>query len=496
MSYILILTFSLFALGACGDKHTETPATEANITFGTAAVIFDYKAGSQTISVTADSDWGVSSPADWCTVSPSGGISGTSTLKITVAENQADTLRSTQLVFKSGSKYKRLDIKQNYKVEEVEIADSQFKSYLLANFDTDKDGLLSTVEAAAVAEMSPKGLGISSLGTLASFKSLKKLDCSNNALTAIDLSNVTRLTSLICSGNSLSELNIRLNQSLVELDCRNNPLTTIYVWNAFKAPAAFLIPAGAHYVEPDIDIPAGYKLVWQDEFNTTGHSMPDTGNWWYETGAGGWGNNELQNYVSGRQGQDTLAMVSDGTLKIIAKKIGSTVYSIRMNTNLGWTYGRFEARLKLPKGKGTWPAFWMMPKTFTSWPYDGEIDIMEEVGYNPNYVSASIHCMAYNHTIGTQKTAQKYVSGAQDDFHVYAVVWSDDSIEAYIDGIKYFIFPNDKTGDRNTWPFDAPFYLKLNLAWGGNWGGAQGVDESALPATYEVDYVRVFQKIE
>ena len=249
-------------------------------------------------------------------------------------------------------------------------------------------------------------------------------------------------------------------------------------------------------MEPEIPTPAGYRLVWQDEFNEAGETMPSTAKWWYETGDGGWGNNELQDYVSGKYGSERLALVSNGTLKITAKKIDGKVRSIRMNTNEGWTYGYFEARLKLPAGKGTWPAFWMMPKNFKTWPGDGEIDIMEEVGYNPNRVSSSIHCNAYNHGIGTQKTNEILIATAQTEFHTYAVEWTEDYLKFYFDGQLHFTFTNDKKGDYNTWPFFNPFYLKLNLAWGGNWGGAQGIDESCLPAVYEVDYVRVFKKIE
>lgn len=244
-------------------------------------------------------------------------------------------------------------------------------------------------------------------------------------------------------------------------------------------------------VDPNIKVPEGYKLVWNDEFN---EGTEPGGEWWYETGAGGWGNNELQNYVAGYQGTDQLASVKDGILTITAKKIGSTVYSIRMNTNKSWKYGYFEARLKLPTGKGTWPAFWMMPKNFTAWPADGEIDIMEEVGYRPNYVSSAIHCTSYNHSIGTEKTKEVYLPSAQTEYHVYALEWTEDYIRTYVDGVELFYFANDKKGNKDTWPFNAPFYLKLNLAWGGNWGGAQGVDEAALPATYQIDYVRVFQK--
>jgi beta-glucanase (GH16 family) len=246
-------------------------------------------------------------------------------------------------------------------------------------------------------------------------------------------------------------------------------------------------------------VPSGYNLVWQDEFNNGRlndgkAAMPNTSEWYYETGANGWGNNELENYIAGVQGRDTCAAIFDGSLKIIARKVGNQVFSIRMNTKKSWQYGYFEARLKLPVGKGTWPAFWMLPMNFQNWPDDGEIDIMEEVGYRPNWVSASIHCKAYYHSIGTQKTAEKLVPTAQSDFHVYAVEWTEDYIRGFIDGERYFTFTNDKNGNKNTWPFNVPFYLKLNLAWGGDWGGAQGVDESALPATYEIDYVRVYQK--
>lgn len=135
----------------------------------------------------------------------------------------------------------------------------------------------------------------------------------------------------------------------------------------------------------------------------------------------------------------------------------------------------------------------MMPVNVKCWPEDGEIDIMEEVGHEPNIVLSTIHCAAYNHTLGTQKSGNRSLPTAQAEFHVYAVEWTDDFIKGYVDGECYFTFMNDKAGDRNTWPFDSPFYIKLNLAWGGNWGGAKGVDETSLPAIYEIDYVRVYQ---
>ncbi len=271
----------------------------------------------------------------------------------------------------------------------------------------------------------------------------------------------------------------------------------VYVKSGATSTEATVTQAAAEKpdptAEPESDVPAGYSLVWEENFNSG--SVPDTNKWWYETGAGGWGNHEIQNYVACTTPTgEKMAYLEDGKLNIKCAKISGTVYSIRMNTNDSWTYGWFEARLKLPTGKGTWPAFWMMPKNYTAWPDDGEIDIMEEVGVNPNYVSSSIHCKAYYHSIGTQKTKERYLAGAQDDFHIYALEWTEDYIRTYVDGEKLFEFDNDGTGNKDTWPFNAPFYLKLNLAWGGDWGGWDGVDESCLPATYQIDYVRVFQK--
>ncbi|MDR2101333.1 MAG: glycoside hydrolase family 16 protein [Treponema sp.] len=240
-----------------------------------------------------------------------------------------------------------------------------------------------------------------------------------------------------------------------------------------------------------IRVPEGYSLVWSDEFNDektlSGHE------WRFETGKTGWGNNELQNYVAGF-GEDTAALVKGGILKITAKNRGNEVISARINTQRSWLYGYFEARLKLPEGKGTWPAFWMLPENFVTSPDDGEIDIMEAVGYEPGWVHASIHSKTFTNATGQPKSGKKYIPTAQSDFHVYAVEWTPDFIKGYADNELYFEFFNDHRGNRDTWPFNQPFYLKLNLAWGGNWGGYEGIDESCLPAVYEIDYVRVYQK--
>lgn len=246
-------------------------------------------------------------------------------------------------------------------------------------------------------------------------------------------------------------------------------------------------------------VPKGYQLVWQDEFNDKREqegkpAMPNSAKWWYETAEPGWVNNELQTYVEGVFEGDTVAAIYDGTLKITAKKKGNRVISARLNTTESWTYGYFEAKLKVPGGKGTWPAFWMMPQHFNSWPADGEIDIMEYVGYRPNVVQSSVHTTAYNHVNRTEKTATKSISNAETEFHVYALEWTADYIKGFVDGEEYFHFDNDGQNNKDTWPFYKPFYLKLNLAWGGDWGGSQGIDENKLPAIYEIDYVRVYQK--
>ena len=240
--------------------------------------------------------------------------------------------------------------------------------------------------------------------------------------------------------------------------------------------------------------PDGYSLVWNDEFDS-GTEL-NAADWTHEVKPSGWVNHELQNYVNHKTPEGRLVTeVRNGKLRITALKENGKIYSGRVyaKVNSGWTYGYIEASIKLPKGKGTWPAFWMMPVNFHSWPADGEIDIMEEVGYHPNYVSSSLHANAHVHSNGTQVTHEMLCEGAEDDFHTYAILWTAQNITTYVDGKLQLSYNNRGLG-RDDWPYEDPFYVILNLAWGGDWGGAQGVDESALPATMEVDYVRVFQK--
>ena len=246
--------------------------------------------------------------------------------------------------------------------------------------------------------------------------------------------------------------------------------------------------------------PAGYTLVWNDEFDNG--SELNSQDWTHEVQKDHWVNNELQNYVNHKSPDGKLVTeVKNGTLRINCFKENGKVYSGRVYAKVreGWQHGYFEARIKLPKGKGTWPAFWMMPVNndwgTNPWPMCGEIDIMEEVGTVPNEVSSSIHTQDYNHTKNTQKTHAMTIKNAEGEFHTYALLWTADEMTTYVDGTVQLNVKKSVLGSgHNQWPFHYPFYLILNLAWGGDWGGMNGVDESALPITMEVDYVRVFQK--
>lgn len=240
-----------------------------------------------------------------------------------------------------------------------------------------------------------------------------------------------------------------------------------------------------------------WKLVWSDEFDYEG--LPDEDKWNYDTkgNSDGWGNNEAQWYTEFRPEN---ACVSDGTLKITAIKepvCGKNYSSARLITkNKGdWTYCKVEVRAKLPSGKGTWPAIWMMSRDneYGSWPDSGEIDIMEQVGFNPEFILSSTHTNKYNHIKKTQKSGEYYCPDATSEFHVYGLEWEENEYRVYIDENHYYAYENDNTGWQS-WPFDKPFYLILNLAIGGAWGGMEGIDDSLFPHVFEIDYVRVYEK--
>jgi beta-glucanase (GH16 family) len=239
--------------------------------------------------------------------------------------------------------------------------------------------------------------------------------------------------------------------------------------------------------------PAVWKPVFADEFSTPGSLDP--AKWSYEIGY--LRNNEKQYYTSRSEN----IRVENGMLVIEARKepyngYSYTSASIETYGRFEFTYGRVEVRAKIPTGKGTWPAIWTLGSNINAgvgWPTCGEIDIMENVGYEPpTLIHGTVHTAAYNTLLGNQRTATVTVSNASQDFHVYAMEWYPDRIDLFIDGRKYLTFQNEGTGVR-VWPFDLPQFLKINLAIGGDWGGLQGIDDSLFPHRYYIDYVRVFK---
>lgn len=247
------------------------------------------------------------------------------------------------------------------------------------------------------------------------------------------------------------------------------------------------------YVEGGLN----YELVWFDEFDYVG--LPDSDKWYFEEGGHGWGNGESQYYTV----DDTdNAYVSDGALTITAIKesySNSNYTSVRLNSKGGgsYLYGYIEIKAKLPSGRGTWPAIWMLPTNweYGGWPKSGEIDIMEHVGYDPNKVHYTIHTEAYNHGIGTQIGVQTTFDDVFDTYHIYALEWLPDMLIWYVDGEEVFRYSVPENAEINsaTWPFDIEYHLLLNIAVGGSWGGAQGIDDSIFPQEMVIDYVRLYQ---
>lgn len=240
------------------------------------------------------------------------------------------------------------------------------------------------------------------------------------------------------------------------------------------------------------------RLVWSDEFEYSG--LPDSTKWGYDHGTGcpevcGWGNNELQYYTTRRLEN---ARVENGLLLIEARREkweGKDYTSARLVSKKkgDWTYGRIEARIKCPVGRGTWPAFWMLPTDwkYGGWPHSGEIDIMEHVGYKPDTVYATAHTAAFTNNKGTENTRAFFLPDTESAFHTYAVEWREDRMDFFVDDVRYNTFLNQHKTSAE-WPFDQRFHAILNLAVGGNWGGAKGVDEKIWPRRMEVDYVRVY----
>jgi beta-glucanase (GH16 family) len=247
------------------------------------------------------------------------------------------------------------------------------------------------------------------------------------------------------------------------------------------------------------------QLVWADEFNYQG--LPDANKWQYDIGNGcdqptgcGWGNHELQ-YYTDRNPKN--ARVENGTLIIEAHREAmenSPYTSARIQTKGKgeWRYGRVEIRAKVPAIRGSWAAAWMLPAGkayaqghYGGWPHSGEIDIMEHVGYLPDSLFGNTHTLKYNGMHGTDQPGRFHLPEASTAFHTFAIDWQADKIDFLVDDFVYHTYHSHSQYD--IWPFDQPFYLILNLAVGGGWGGKQGVDETVWPQRMEVDYVRIYQ---
>mgnify|MGYP001592200000 CR=1 FL=1 len=243
-----------------------------------------------------------------------------------------------------------------------------------------------------------------------------------------------------------------------------------------------------------------WELVWSDEFDGTG--LPDSSKWAYNIGNWGWGNNEPQYYTMARTEN---ARQENGNLIIEAHKndLGNDWTSARLTTQgkTSFLYGRIEFRAKVPQGRGTWAAGWLLGDEYRdelSWPYCGEIDVLECVGYEINDTTgsginhATCHTRAYYFKQGNQIGSEIELDSMNTKFHTYAVEWYPNEIKGYLDGEHYYTY--DKNADELEWPFNKPQNIIVNLAVGGGWGGAKGIDQSYNSHQYILDYVRVYQR--
>jgi beta-glucanase (GH16 family) len=259
-------------------------------------------------------------------------------------------------------------------------------------------------------------------------------------------------------------------------------------WLTFSIAAAQEVPA--------------WKLVWSDEFNGPSGSAPDATRWVYDVGGHGWGNNELQYYTLDRREN---ARVEDGCLAIEARReayrAGNTTWDytsarLKTQTKAHWTYGRIEARMQIPRGQGFWPAFWMLGADYPSvvWPNCGEIDIMENIGAEPTVIHGGVHGPGYSGGDGLSRAFILYDGTVfADRFHLYAVEWEPGFIRWSVDNKTYFLLTPANLTSGQTWVFDRPFFLLLNLAVGGNWPGSPD-STTVFPQCLRVDYVRVYTR--
>jgi beta-glucanase (GH16 family) len=248
--------------------------------------------------------------------------------------------------------------------------------------------------------------------------------------------------------------------------------------------------------------PPQWTLVWSDEFTAPDGSAPDPAKWTYDIGGSGWGNNELETYTSRPQN----VFIQGGNLVIQALQetytgpdgITRDYTSARLKTQklFTQTYGRFEARIKIPYGQGLWPAFWMLGSDINTvgFPACGEMDIFENIGREPSTVYGSIHGPGYV-SVSNLSAAYTLPGGQKfsDDFHLFAVEWTPSAIRFYVDGVLYETLTPASLPAGTTWVFDKPFFMILNVAVGGDWPGSPD-STTVFPQTILVDYVRVYKQ--
>jgi beta-glucanase (GH16 family) len=246
-----------------------------------------------------------------------------------------------------------------------------------------------------------------------------------------------------------------------------------------------------------------WQLVWSDEFNGANGTSPDSADWTYDVGGGGWGNQELESYTSRPEN----VHVQDGNLVITAREenytgsdgIARPYTSARIKTQglFSQAYGKFEARIKIPQGQGMWPAFWLLGSNIdqVSWPGCGEIDIMENIGKEPSTIHGTIHGPGYSGANGISSSFT-LLNGARfaDDFHVFAVEWDPAQIRFYVDGTLYKTISSSDLPAGTDWVFSHPFFIILNVAVGGSWPGSPDAT-TVFPQTMLVDYVRVYKNV-
>lgn len=277
------------------------------------------------------------------------------------------------------------------------------------------------------------------------------------------------------------------------VETSNNTLTHTYIGSGTKTFNVFISAYnGDKFISlnKSVTIKINSALLWSDEFNYTG--SPDSNKWGYNIGRGdnGWGNGEFQYYTS----RTDNVKVENGLLKITAKKEsyeGANYTSARLLTQgkFDFKYGKIEVKAKLPIGKGTWPAIWMLGSNITTagWPACGEIDIMEHWGHNHGVVQSALHTPS---SFGsTQNHGAQNLADVSTEFHLYSLEWTSEKMIFAVDGVEHYTY-NPAIKNSSTWPFDAKQFIILNVAMGGSWFS---IDPNFVSSTMEIDYVRVYQ---